>query len=97
MDLTPHMQANVYALGTDVVYTPAAGGASKTIKGLYTGPLVETFGIEAIAPKVVCVQADIPAYAYGDSFEIYGQLYASVAPIHPDPVSGLLDITLEKR
>ncbi len=79
MDWAAHLSRILARIGEDVSYTPPAGGAATTVRGLFSRPYAALLGIESSNPTVGCMSADVPAIARGATFSIRGTAYRVIA------------------
>lgn len=85
-------------LGQDATYTPAGGGASSTVRGLFLQPFQNILGVVGGSePSIACMQADVPTIKGGALFVIGGVTFKVKPAPEADPVAGLVLAKLEKQ
>jgi len=83
--------------GVDAAYTPAGGGGSSTVRGIFQRPYLQTEGMESSDPTFDCMASDVPGIAAGATLIIGGvTLKVKRGGIEPDPVSGIVRLQLVK-
>jgi len=87
MDWAAHLTRILAKLGEDMAYTPPAGGAATTVRGMFVRPYDTVLGMASSNPSVACMTADVPGIAKGAAFTIAGTAY-TVASIEPEVVAG---------
>jgi len=94
-DLTPFFDPA--GLGVAASYTPA-GGAAKTINGVFEDEYVEInsgdVGVEGSGPKFICAAADVSGVKQGDALVINSVSY-TVSEVQPDG-AGVVELVLRK-
>jgi hypothetical protein len=99
MDWKKHMRRIIARLGEDATVTPAAGGGTFTVRGIYSAPYAVMLdgaalpGIASDKPRFGVMTADLGAAAVGDQLTRAGTDYL-IAAAEPDEPSGLTVLQL---
>lgn len=87
--------------GVEATYTPAGGGASSTVAGIFDDEYIDAevggpVPVSGTSPRFVCRTADLTSGgSFGDSLVIGGSTYL-VRVIRPDG-TGMTTLWLEKQ